>query len=88
MEAVVTEGEGYDRQSLLLPGTQEVLALQLARMTDTPLIVVLVHGGPVDVQELHESSRIGAMLTAWFPGQVCYLGTFSHRFTWDSVLGN
>jgi hypothetical protein len=70
MQAVHTEGEGYDRGSLRLPGVQEVMALQLARMTNTPLIVVLIHGGPLDVQALQESERVDAILTAWFPGQV------------------
>lgn len=70
MQAVHTESEGYDRRSLLLPGAQEAMALQLARMTNTPLIVVLVHGGPLDVQVLEESERVGAILTSWFPGQV------------------
>lgn len=70
MQAVHTEGEGYDRRSLRLPGVQEVEAMQLARMTNTPLIVVLIHGGPLDVQYLEESDRFDAILTAWFPGQV------------------
>lgn len=70
MQAVHTEGEGYDRRTITLPGVQEVLAGQIARMTDTPIIVVLIHGGPVDIQHLQESSRIDAILTAWFPGQV------------------
>ena len=73
MQAVHTEGEGYDRRSLRLPGVQEVEAMQLARMTNTPLVIVLIHGGPVDIQALQESSRFDAILTAWFPGQVaCY----------------
>ena len=70
MQAVHTEGEGYDRRSLRLPGVQEVEAMQLARMTDTPIVVVLIHGGPLDIQALQESSRFDAILTAWFPGQV------------------
>ena len=70
MQAVHTEGEGYDRRSLRLPGVQEVEAMQIARMTDAPIIVVLIHGGPVDIQPLQEHPRFDAILTAWFPGQV------------------
>lgn len=70
MQSLHTEGEGYDRSSLRLPGVQEVLALQVARMTDTPVIVVLIHGGPLDVQALQEAEGVDAILTAWFPGQV------------------
>ena len=39
-----TESEGYDRSSLELPGMQETFVRLLARLTPTPLIVVLVHG--------------------------------------------
>ena len=70
MQAVHTEAEGYDRLSLRLPGAQEVLAGQLQRKTGTPLVVVLIHGGPLDVQQLEASNRVDAILTAWFPGQV------------------
>ena len=41
-----------------------------AKRTSTPLVVVLVHGGPLDVEWLQTSPRVGAILTAWFPGQV------------------
>ena len=41
-----TESEGYDRSSLELPGMQETFVRLLARLTPTPLIVVLVHGAP------------------------------------------
>ena len=64
------EGEGYDRVHLGLPGLQLTLAQSLATRTTTPLIAVLVHGGPLDVAWLQESPRFGAILTAWYPGQV------------------
>ncbi len=38
--------------------------------TDTPIIVVLVHGGPLDVSWLEKSDRISGILSAWYPGQV------------------
>ena len=137
-----TESEGYDRSSLELPGMQETFVRLLARLTSTPLIVVLVHGalprgdllqgcrdqgkvpcpspgtggsgehvmvmmdgeqlrtafrctlmprwgrrvcsqgdphptvlvspagGPVDVEWLQESPRVGAIMTAWYPGEM------------------
>ena len=40
--------------------------------TDTPIIVVLIHGGPLDVSWLEESPRIDAILSAWHPGQVSF----------------
>ena len=68
--APYAENEGYDRTDLRLPGQQMELAKNLARRTDTPLVAILVHGGPVDVSWLQASPRIGAILTAWYPGQV------------------
>ena len=68
--APYAENEGYDRTDLRLPGQQMELAKNLARRTNTPLVAILVHGGPVDVSWLQASPRIGAILTAWYPGQV------------------
>ena len=40
---------------------------------NTTIVVVLIHGGPLDVGWMMASSRVGsrvgAVLTAWFPGQ-------------------
>ncbi len=38
--------------------------------TDTLIIVVLVHGGPLDISWLEKSDRISGILSAWYPGQV------------------
>ena len=51
--------------------SQEALAKNLAGRTKTPLVAILVHGGPLDVSWLQDSPRIGAIMTAWYPGQVC-----------------
>ena len=32
-------------------------------------MVVLIHGGPIDVSDMQASSRVGAVVTAWYPGQ-------------------
>ena len=42
----------------------------VAGQTSTPLVVVLIHGGPLDVAWLEGSDRVDAILTSWFPGQV------------------
>eukprot|EP00887_Chlorella_sp_A99_P002667 scaffold6.g2667.t1 len=67
--APATEGEMLDRRSLLLPATQLSLVQAAARRSNATLVVVLVHGGPLDVSWLQQSPRVGAILTAWFPGQ-------------------
>ena len=38
--------------------------------TNTPIVVVLIHGGPLDVSWMDKSDRIGAIMSAWYPGQV------------------
>lgn len=42
-----------------------------AKRTSATIVVVLVHGGPLDVEWLQLSPRVGAVMSAWFPGQVC-----------------
>lgn len=64
-----TEGEGFDRTHIRLPGSQEEIIKAAAVNTNTPIIVVLVHGGPLDVAWMEKSDRINAILSAWYPGQ-------------------
>lgn len=47
----------------------QFLSQGVARRTRTPLVVVLIHGAPLDVEWLHSSPRVGAILSAWTPGQ-------------------
>lgn len=37
----------------------------LAMRTTKPLVVVLVHNGPIDISELQASPRVGAIVSAW-----------------------
>jgi len=64
--ATVSEGEGYDRSSLDLPGRQEEL-IQAVVATGTPTTVVLIAGSAVTMQRWKEKVR--AILTAWYPGE-------------------
>ncbi|KAL0032947.1 hypothetical protein WJX77_007980 [Trebouxia sp. C0004] len=64
-----TESEGFDRSHIRLPGSQEEIIKAAAVNTDTLIIVVLVHGGPLDVSWLEKSDRISGILSAWYPGQ-------------------
>ncbi|PSC72215.1 putative beta-D-xylosidase 7 [Micractinium conductrix] len=68
----MSEGENMDRTSLLLNSNQRKLLQAFIKggiPAKTKIVVVLVHGGPLDVSELQASPRIGAMLTAWVPGE-------------------
>ena len=59
------QGEGMDRDSLLLPGDQNELIDQVAR-ANRRTIVVLNTGGPVLMPWLDE---VQGVLEAWYPGQ-------------------
>jgi hypothetical protein len=43
----------------------------VAKYTKAHIVVLLIHGGPLDVSWLQQSDRVGAILTSWYPGQVC-----------------
>jgi len=63
------EGEMLDRSSLLLPGVQEDVIKGVARYTNTSIVLLLIHGGPLDVSWAQHSARVGAIVTAHYPGQ-------------------
>lgn len=63
------EKESLDRKSLTLPGMQLDLVKAIASQTTTPIIVVLIHGGPLDIAELMEMPRVEAVLSAGYGGQ-------------------
>jgi beta-glucosidase len=59
------ESEGFDRQTLRLPGRQDDLVFAVAA-ANPRTIVVVNSGSPV---ELPWRDRVAAILLAWFPGQ-------------------
>ncbi len=46
-------------------------APQAVARAGVPVVVVLVHGGAIDVSPLVAVPNVVAVLSAWFPGQVC-----------------
>lgn len=63
--AGVEEGEFRDRAKLSLPGHQEELIERVAA-AGTPTVVVIVGGSAVTPGKWMD--RVGAILTAWYPG--------------------
>jgi len=59
------ESEGFDRDSLALPGRQDELVRRVAE-ANPRTVVVVNSGAPV---LLPWSEEVGAVLLAWFPGQ-------------------
>jgi beta-glucosidase len=63
--AGLEEGEFRDRASLALPGAQQELIEEVAKL-GKPLVVVIVGGSAVTMPWL---DRVGAVLMAWYPGE-------------------
>lgn len=59
------ESEGWDRTDIGLPGDQDVLISEVARVSPRTIVVVNA-GSPVSMPWLDE---VDAVLYAWFPGQ-------------------
>ena len=64
-----TEKEGLDRTELTLPGVQTDLIKAIASQTDTPIVLVLINGGPLAIEWAVASPRVEAILEGWYPGQ-------------------
>lgn len=63
------EGENLDKDSILLPGNQEVFLTDLEqKIGKTPLILVLMNGNPLTLGPSLGASR--AVLEAWYPGEL------------------
>jgi beta-glucosidase len=62
----IIEGEGYDRASLDLPGSEEELINAVAA-TGTPTIVILVDGNAVSMSAWKEN--VAGILQAWYGGE-------------------
>jgi beta-glucosidase len=61
-----TEGEGFDRSDLRLPGSQEQLIVECTD-TGTPVVVVLAGGSAVIVERWIE--HVDAVICGWYSGQ-------------------
>jgi len=68
------ESEGLDRTSLLLPKVQretieEATRCSKAKSPSTPLILVVISGGPIDLSSYKSNNDIDAILYTSYPGQ-------------------
>jgi beta-glucosidase len=59
------ESEGWDRTDIALPGDQDALVAEVARVSQRTIVVVNA-GSPVSMPWLED---VDAVLCAWFPGQ-------------------
>ncbi|XP_027094957.1 probable beta-D-xylosidase 5 [Coffea arabica] len=63
------EAESLDRENLLLPGYQYELIDQISRQSTTPIILVILSAGGVDISIAKNNSRVSAILWAGYPGE-------------------
>ncbi len=62
------ESEGFDRESMVLPGEQVELIRTVAKANKN-IIVVLNNGSPLSMEDWID--EVPAVVEAWFPGQEC-----------------
>lgn len=63
----ILEGEMSDRVSLELPGKQNELVKRIIEETKTPVVAVLVNGGPLAIEWLKDNAD--AIIEAWYGGE-------------------
>lgn len=61
------QDEGRDRENITLPGNQEAL-VQAVVATGTPVVVVLIHGGPLAIEWTRD--HVSAIVSAHYPGEL------------------
>ncbi|KAI5076376.1 hypothetical protein GOP47_0008441 [Adiantum capillus-veneris] len=63
------ERESFDRTTLLLPGQQKTIIEHVANSASSPIILVIMSGGPVDISFAQSNPSIGAILWGGYPGE-------------------
>ena len=61
--AGITQAEGTDRTSLLLPGNQDALVRTVssaAAKRGVPVVLLTMNGGPIDLSMARDSNSVGA----------------------------
>lgn len=63
------EAESLDRTDLLLPGYQTQLINQIAHIATSPVILVIMSAGGVDISFAKDNPKINAIIWAGYPGE-------------------
>jgi len=63
------EREGHDRDSINLPGKQPDLLTQVCKAVSSPIALVILAGGSVDLTAARDSDCVGSIIWAGYPGQ-------------------
>ncbi|XP_051132483.1 beta-xylosidase/alpha-L-arabinofuranosidase 2-like [Andrographis paniculata] len=63
------EKESLDRENITLPGQQQLLITEVAKVSKGPVILVIMSGGGMDVQFAKDDPKITSILWVGFPGE-------------------
>ncbi len=63
------ESEGRDRTSIALPDVQLALIQQLEKVVRSPLHVVIMSGGGLDLTYVRDSNQVGSLIWMGYAGQ-------------------
>ena len=63
------EHEGLDRVSIALPDIQLALVQQLEKVVRSPIHVIIMSGSSLDLSYFRDSSQIGSLIWAGYPGE-------------------
>ncbi|MCO5578264.1 hypothetical protein L7F22_032103 [Adiantum nelumboides] len=63
------ERESFDRTTLLLPGKQQTIIEHVANSARSPVILVIMSGGPVDISFAQSNPSIHSILWGGYPGE-------------------
>ncbi|KAH6813509.1 beta-D-xylosidase 4 [Perilla frutescens var. frutescens] len=63
------ERESFDRLKITLPGQQQLLISEVAKVSKGPVILVIMSGGGMDVQFAKDDPKITSILWVGFPGE-------------------
>ncbi|KAL3843737.1 hypothetical protein ACJIZ3_001140 [Penstemon smallii] len=63
------ERETVDRVDITLPGQQQLLVSEVAKVSKGPVILVIMSGGGMDVQFAKDDPKITSILWVGFPGE-------------------
>ncbi|EPS65933.1 hypothetical protein M569_08842, partial [Genlisea aurea] len=63
------ERESQDRVNITLPGQQQLLVTEVAKVAKGPVILVIMSGGGMDIQFAKNDPKISSILWVGFPGE-------------------
>lgn len=74
------ESEGLDRTSIALPGIQLELIQELEKVARSPIHIVMMSGGGLDLTYIRDSDRCGSLIWMGYAGQSGGLGLATVMF--------